>query len=164
MGHALLPLVQPVSPVNAMTAQPANDFALIFEYGACMTDRLDTFRGDFTQNMLGELDVMTPLTLTLSDKVSIYQKMVAIDFFSYPSHYEIPMPLSGTVSEVVPANHYLFIVRNQGQTKAVEWLDNIVEPKRAEADRLCELAKLLMEMIREKPEVKHLPPSKSVCV
>jgi len=163
-GHPLFTPAQPSSPVNARPAVPASDFALIFEYGACGTDRLDTFRGDFTKDRLVESAVTIPITVTLSDKISIYQKIIAIDFFSYPSHYEIPVALAGSVTAIEPANHYLFIVRNEGQTKAVEWLDNIVEPKTAEADRLRELASLLMEMIDAKPEVKRLPAPNGGCI
>ena len=124
--------LQPASPVDSKLDQPANDFALIFEYRACGTDRLDTFRGDFTQDRLIESPMTTPITMTLSDKISIYQKMLDINFFSYPSHYTIPPAADGSITQVIPATHYLFIVRNQDQTKTVEWLDNIVEPKTVE--------------------------------
>ena len=154
---------QPASPVDSKLDQPANDFALIFEYGACGTDRLDTFRGDFTQDRLVESPITTPITITLSDKISIYQKTLDINFFSYPAHYTIPPAADGSITQVIPATHYLFIVRNQDQTKTVEWLDNIVEPKTVEAERLRELAHLLIDLIKAKPEVKRLPELTAGC-
>ena len=152
-----------MSPVDATLAQPANDFALIFEYGACGTNRLDTFRSDFTQNRITEPPIITPITITLSDKITIYQKIVAIDFFSYPPIYTPPSP-NGLMVQVNPEMDYLLIVRNQGQTKAVGWNDNFIDPKSAEADPLHQLGVFLIEMIDQKPEIKRLPPLKAGCM
>lgn len=65
---------------------------------------------------------------------------------------------------MIPELHYLFIVRNQGQTKSVEWFDNSIDHQRDEADPLYQLAKLLIEMINAKPEVKRLPALKAGCI
>lgn len=98
--HSLFPDLQPASPVITTPTEPASDFALIFEYGDdCGANRLDTFRGDFTQERITEPSITLPITITFSDKISIYQKMVAINFFSYPAFYAIPpAPMAPSLS------------------------------------------------------------------
>jgi hypothetical protein len=61
------------------------------------------------------------------------------------------------------AMHYRFSVRNNAETKTVDWLDDIIQPTKPEADRLRELANLMIKVIEARPEIQALPAPNAGC-
>lgn len=60
-------------------------------------DKLDTFKGEFTQDRVVEPSIT--LTLQLSDEqmMMIYGKMLEIDLARYPEVFAVSKPLMGEV-------------------------------------------------------------------
>lgn len=126
---------------------------------------MDTFTHTYTRDTLDNAPVITTsLTLGPYEMTTIYHKMVAIDFFQYPSIFTIPVPSDGEVGMVTPASTYHFVVQQNGETTMVDWLDAIVKPTTPEAERLRELATLMTQMIEAQPEVQKLLAPNIGCV
>ncbi|MEZ4619953.1 MAG: hypothetical protein R2867_31235 [Caldilineaceae bacterium] len=53
---------------------------------------------------------------------------------------------------------------NAGSRYDVQWLDDIVKPTALEADRLRELAQLIIEIVEQRPEVQQLPTPRAGCL
>jgi hypothetical protein len=151
----------PVMP--AATAQIPADFAFVFEYGMCGTDILDTFENTYTKDMLVEPSVEIPLALTIAEMQAIYKKMAEIDFYSYPSDFQIAAPNDQIVVRVTPAMKYRFTVRNGGQFKVVQWTDDIVASADPEAENLRELARFIAQIVQSHVEVQKLSTPSAVC-
>lgn len=144
-------------------AEQQRNFAIRFEYGSCDTNILDTFNGTYTRDMIVEPDVTIILHLSDSQKADIYQKMVEINFFDYPEAFSIPTPQNGILGRVTPATQYRITVRNGDLAKSLSWLDEIIEPKMPEADKLRELFQLIIKIIEGQPDFKKLPERKAGC-
>jgi hypothetical protein len=145
--------------------KPHPNFAFYFEYGACLLEFYDSFNGTFTRSMgPSETAISIPLDLTAEQMESIYQQMMAIDLFSYPSDFGIPTPVTGSVAVVTPAYHYFIRIRNGDMMKTVSWTDNIVEPTTPEADQLRQLFQAIIAVLRDQEDVKKLPMPNLVCV
>lgn len=144
-------------------AEQQSNFAVRFEYGSCTTDILDTFNDTYTRDMIVEPDVTIPLSVSDSEMATIYQKMVEIGLFNYPEVFAIPTPKRGIVGIVTPATQYRITVRNGDLTKSLSWLDEIIDPKMPEADKLRELFQLIIKIIEEQPDFKKLPERKAGC-
>ena len=136
---------------------PAADFAFRFTYGACNRDILDTFAGTYTKDMIVTSPITIPLTLTTDEQRRIYTKMHDIDIFGYPSTYHIDISQVKQVTQVIPATSYKFTIQNAGKSHVVQWVDDIVKPTAPAADRLRELANLIINIIDQHPEVQQLP-------
>jgi hypothetical protein len=141
----------PLSTPPTWPAQPEPNF------GVCSTDRLDTFKGEFTQDRVVESSITIPLRLSAEQMMTIYQKMVEINLTQYPEMFAIPTPPSGEVAMVVPAWHYTLSVENGESKKMIRWTDEIVQPTTPEADRLRELFQIIVNMVHEHPEFMQLP-------
>lgn len=144
-------------------SQQQSNFAFRFEYIICDTNILDTFNDTYTRGMIVEPDITIPLSLTESQIADIYKKMIEINFFDYPEVFTIPIPKNGIVGRVTPATQYHITVRNGDLTKSLSWLDEIIDPKMPEADRLRELFQLIFKIIEEHPEYQKLPEPKAGC-
>ena len=151
-------------PTMVLPLDPALDFAFSLGFGACYTDKLDTFKHTYTKDLIDGSSVTIPLTLTVAEMTTIYQKMAAINFFAYPETYAYNAMGDPRFGIVTPADSYHFIVRNGGQTKTVEWTDNIVPPPTPDAERLQELSQLIVRIIQAHPEVQRLPERKAGCL
>ena len=160
---AVLPTscASPVMP--AATAQTPADFALMFEYGMCGTDILDTFANTYTKDMLVEPPVEVPLALSVAELQAIYNKMVEIDFYSYPSDFQIAAPNDQIVAHVTPAMSYRFTVRKGGQFKIVRWTDDIPESADPKAEKLRELARFILQVVQSHVEALQLSTPSAVC-
>lgn len=151
------------TPTLISVAQPPDDFAFNFEYGSCLTNRADTFTNTFRKDMGDQRTRTIPLMLTPVKMETIYRQLVASDFFSYPPVYKVQLPTSGEAAAVTPASRYRWIVRSAGRTTTVAWLDEIVKPNPPEAQRLRDLATLMVNLIESRPEVKQLPQPNVGC-
>ena len=124
---------------------------------------MNTFTQRYTKDMLTAPAITLTVTLPPSDMERIYQKMLEIDFFNYPSTYKIPIGPNEPMVITTAAMHYHFSVRNNGQTKTVDWLDEIIQPTKPEADGLRDLAKLMIKVIEAQPEIQALPAPNAGC-
>ncbi|MHB8645410.1 MAG: hypothetical protein ACYDAR_06435 [Thermomicrobiales bacterium] len=99
-----------------------------------------------------------PLVLTDSERDTIHQKMVEINFFDYPTQFAIPVGPGTTAAGTYPSATYHWIVDDGTQIKEVAWSDSIVTPTTVEAEHLRELAKLIQQIIDAHPEIQQLAP------
>lgn len=134
-----------------------SDFNLIFRYGVGAKNVLNTFKGTYTRDMVGDPPITVRLCLSEEELDRIYQKMVEIDFFNYPDKFHVQVHLEGVVGEVPPYSTYHFKVKyNNSEIKELVWADNIIS-ENERADKLRELIKFIIEIIESKPEYKRLP-------
>ena len=77
-------------------------FNLIFRYGVGARNELNTFKGTYTRDMVQDPSITIPLSLTKDDLDKIYQKMVEIDFFSYPDEFSVSVPPGDSIGMVTP--------------------------------------------------------------
>ncbi len=153
------PTIKPMQP----------NFAFVFAYGWCETNRLDTIRGTYTKDLLTQPSsfVTIRLRLTGAEMFRIYRKMIQIDFFGYPDAFTSSGPFWTfwqSKGIVTPAPEYRLMVRNGGQTKHLHWLDNVTAPTSGQADRLRELMQLIQGVAEARPEVQHLPQRHGGCI
>lgn len=149
---------------TSQLSEPEPNFAFTFEYGSCNRDILDTFNGTYTKDMIIDPAVTITYRLTNTQAIEIFQKMVEIDLWDYPDVFSIATPKHGTVGIITPVMSYRITVRNGDITKTLFWLDEITEPTTMEAERLRSLFSMIIEMIQNSPEYKHLPEPKMGCV
>ena len=136
--------------------QQESSFNFIFKYGVTARNVLDTFQGTFTKDMILDPSITTELILTDAEMDSIYQKMVEIDFFSYPDEFEVDVSGSELIGIVTPYSTYYFEVEYASGTKELKWEDEITNTDE-EADKLRELIDLIINIIESKAEYQALP-------
>jgi hypothetical protein len=117
---------------NTPTLTPPKEppFKMIFKYYSPGKNILDTFNGTFTKDLTNEPSITTNLVLTDQEKSSIYQKMIEMDFFSYPDKFWAPY---GSLSDnsSTPINlvfQYYFYIEYDSQVKELSWIDHIPIP------------------------------------
>ena len=143
------------TPITPGTTTPA-DFNLVFKYGITARNTLDTYEGTYTKDMIMDPSITIELRLSREDMDKIYQKMLQIDFFSYPDTFAIAVTPGESVSEVTPYSTYFFKVTYASHTRELLWHDKIVR-KDEKAERLKELIDLIRGIIESKEEYKKLP-------
>ncbi len=137
----------------------ASKFGFIFGYGVDAKNVLNTFTGEFTYDMVEGPNITTKLSLTKEELQRIQQKMVEIDFFSYPDTFQIKVPMDNRV-EVIPYGSYYYEVHSGAKVKKLWWAAYI-RNKNDQADKLRELANLIRECIESKDAYKALPEPRS---
>lgn len=162
LGRQTSPKPSP-PPVSSPSTSAAN-FNLTFKYGVGAENVLDTFQHTYTADMVVDPDVTIPLVLSNNELDLIYQKMMEIDFFSYPTIFNIPNPKG---ISVIPYPTYYFKVAYNGQTKELTWEDKTgySDPvpstsavyKDEEAEKLKDLINLIYKILGSKEEMKKLP-------
>ena len=149
---------------SAWPAQPEPNFGFVLEFGSCSIDKLDTFKGEFTQDRVVEPSVTIPLQLSNDQMIIIHEKMVEIDLVQYPEEFEIRKPLIGEVVMISSPYNYDLMVENGKSKTSVRWTDDIVQPTTAKADRLRELFRLIIQMVQEDPGYQQLPEVNFGCI
>ncbi|MFC1985039.1 hypothetical protein ACFLT4_03350 [Chloroflexota bacterium] len=134
-----------------------SNFNLIFKYGIMAKNELNTFQGTYIKDMIMDPSVMVNLSLSEEEKDRIYQKMIEIDFFSYPDEFSVSVPVGGSIGMVTPHASYYFKVEYDSKIKELRWEDKITN-KDEKADSLRGLIKLIRDIIESKEEYKKLPP------
>lgn len=152
------PLASPSVPSGA----PPTDFAVRFVFGTCTMETLDTFEHTFARQITRDDERVIPLTLTNAQMAALYDRMMAIDLWSYPETFVIR---SETGNYVVrdPSPKYRITVRAGGETKMVYWYDEIIEPTTPEADRLRSFFRQIIDMVHDHPDVRALPQPTLLC-
>ncbi len=159
----------PTPPAPTATRQPTPgptlepDFELRFEYGMCFWHRLDTAAGTYQREVQGEPLIEIPLVLSGTERTAIYDKLLEIDFLSYPSHFTVPVPTDGIVRQVMPSYTYKLIIYSAAKTHTVEWIDDQPHSPDPAARRLRELFNLLRGLL-QRPEMLALPTPGVGCV
>jgi len=130
----------------------------IFRYGtigAKQLNELDTLSGIFIKDMVRKDPVRTSLDLSQEELDTIYQKMVDIDFFSFPRFYN---PILGEIiGASTPFSIYYLEYINETGTKIVQWDDKYSLTTDTGYNNLKELARFIIRIIIDKPEYKELP-------
>jgi len=152
------PNPNPSSSTMTSESMPS-DFNFVFGFGANAQNQLDTFKNQFTKDMVMDDDITSKITLTKAEKQQIYQNMVAIDLFTYPGDITPsalgngqPIPQVGS-----PRTSYYFKVQANGQIKEVRWTDMGVSFDDARTAKLRQLSKTIENIITEKSEFKAMP-------
>ena len=127
------------------------DFRMIFAYGVGAKNKLDTFEGKYTMDMIQDPSMTVNFKLDKEQLQIIYNKMQNIDFFEYPSSFN---PV--TNGEVTPFQTYYFKVRVNGIINEIRWEDKHFSEE-IKAKKLRELIQLITIMIQDSPEYKLLP-------
>ena len=127
-------------------------------------DKLDTFKGEFTQDRVVEPSITIDLGLSDEQMTMIYGKMVEIDLERYPEVFAVPKPLIGEVVMISSPYNYALTVENGESRTSIRWTDNIVRPTTAKADRLRELFRLIIQMVHEDPGYQQLPEVNFGCI
>ena len=134
----------------------ASNFNLIFKYGVGAKNELNTFEGTYTKDMIMDPPITVKLYLSQEEVDRIYQKMVEIDFFSYPDKFFVSVPPGEVVGMVTPFLSYYFKVEYDSKTKELWWEDEIIKEDE-KAEKLRELIKFIRDIIESKEEYKKLP-------
>ncbi len=119
------------------------------------SNELDTFKGIFTKDMVNEDPALIMMDLTQDELDAIYQKMVDIDFFSYPESFH-PTFEGSVIGSTDPFLAYYLEYQNETGSKVVYWDTQFVAPEDTQYKNLRELAHLIIEIIQAKPEYKEL--------
>lgn len=146
-----------VPDATHVTYESTSNF--IFRYGvigAKQLNELDTLSGIFIKDMVNKDPVRTRLNLTQDEMDTIYNKMVDIDFFSFPRVFK-PKLEGDIIGEGTPFMIYYLEYINETGTKIVQWDTKYLVPKDTRYKNLKELANLIIEIIQDKPEYKELP-------
>ena len=132
------------------------DLHLTFKYGVGAKNVLNTFTGTYTRDMVKDPPLTVKFCLSEKDLDRIYQKMVAIDFFSYPTRFSARS--SGDVNgEMTPFSTYYFKVQCGSSEMELVCAAKYTYSGNKEAEDLKELIDLIIEIIRSKPEYRRLP-------
>jgi hypothetical protein len=143
-----------------LSVSKRNDFNFIFRYGVGAKNELNTFQGTYTKDMILAAPVTTNLSLTPDEMDIISNKMIEIDFFSYPKDFKIVVPEGESYGIVHPSSSYYFRVKYKSEVKELTWdnKDFFIFYKDEKADRLVELIKLIINIIETREEYQKLPP------
>ena len=145
-------------------AQPQPNFGFVFEFGSCSMDKLDTFKGEFTQDRVVEPSITIALVLSDEQMTKIYGKMVEIDLERYPDVFAVPKPLIGEVVMISSPYNYALMVENGESRTSIRWTDNIVQPTTPKADQLRELLRLMIQMVENDSGYQQLPEVNFGCI
>jgi hypothetical protein len=139
---------------NRVDKDPSFNFDL--KYGVGAKNEIDTFHDQFTKDMVQDPSITIKMRLTKTEMERIYQKMVEIDFFSYPDTFTVTAAPGEPTQVITPFNMYRFTVEKDSQTKTLNWSDEIQTPN-DKAAKLRELIILIQRIIEAKEEYKELP-------
>lgn len=146
------PSSPPASPESVVTG-------FVFAYGPHQPRNvLDTPRGTFTKDMILASSITVPFSLSDGEPARIFRRIVAIDFWSYPSRYVSRG--DGRWFEPPAGMQYetrLTVVTEQG-SKTVRWSGGFYADDRRAQD-LRDLAALIRRIIESRAEYKRLPPA-----
>ncbi|OPY57659.1 MAG: hypothetical protein A4E55_01505 [Pelotomaculum sp. PtaU1.Bin035] len=149
-------LQQIVANTEQRALSDESAFNLIFKYGFDAKNVLDTFEGTYTKDMIPDPPITVKLSLTKEELNTIYNKMVDINFFSYPVVFTVQEE-GEHAGRVTPYESYYFKIQYGSNIKELSWEDSITNQNN-EADRLRELIKCIREIAESKSEYKKLPP------
>ncbi len=130
---------------------------LVFAWGVhAPKNVLVTQHGTFTKDVVLAKPLTVPFRLDAQDMASINRKLIAIDFWSYPSRYVSQG--QGPRAEPPAGMEYrnrLTVMTAEG-SKTVSWSGGYFADDRRAQD-LRDLAMLIQRIVESKPQYKQLP-------
>jgi hypothetical protein len=153
------------------TSAAVPNFSFVYQYGhdtLLRPNSIDSVRGTFTKDMIGDPSHTFNLRLTPTEVDQIEKKLVDIDFWNaqkYPSVFTMPNPGPMGCSSTGRQPIFLFVVRS-GTSKELTWMDQDLvcgAPNPAGAD-LRSLMKLIQGIIGSKPEFQQLPKPRGMYI
>lgn len=154
-------------PTVSLPMGPAPDFAFSLEFAVCYSETINTFDGSFTRDttaVAGGSRLVIPLELAKPQMTAIYTRMRAINLWSYPADFKIPVWAGGGMALVGPAVKYRVLARASRLSRTVSWTDDIVQPTTTDAHNLRGLFSMIIDMVREHPAYSELPPPEFGCL
>ena len=142
------------STVKQIPELKPENFNFIFKYGVGAKNALDTFKGEYIQDMVIESPIATELKLSDEEMKIIYSEMKKISIQSYQ---EIFKPKGNAVQ--TPFTTYSIRIVFNDNIKNIYWEDEN-DSKTKEAIQLRELFKKIREIVSNKEEFKKLPKPK----
>ena len=154
-----------IIPTKTIVPRADNSFFVFKDYscGTIPLNVLDTENGVLVHTPLEETELIT-ISFQLSDSEinEVFQKIMTIDFFSYPSNFVIPDKYL-SVTET-PISSYELSAANGTLTNTVHWTTGgFVQSEYENANQLWELLMFIKSIMRSHPEYKQLPTG-SMCV
>jgi hypothetical protein len=141
------------------TSNSNTNFNFVFKYGVNEKNKLDTFHGTYTRDMVLDPSITVHLSLTHDELGQIINKMEEISFFSYPDIFVISVSPGEMIQHVTPYSSYYFKVEYGSIVKELQWEAEVIN-KEEKADKLRELINLIQSIIEAKDEYKSLPEPK----
>lgn len=109
--------------------------------------------GQFTRHIPNDPSTVTiDFVLTATELAVVYQRMMVINFFSYPAS---PPPIATPETGLGHQPSYHFTVRRNGQFTQVNWAPMVL-PHTSLERQLGELADLITTQLRARPEIGQL--------
>jgi hypothetical protein len=139
---------------NQLPKSKPKDFNFVLNYGVNAINELNTVKGTYTKDLVGDGTITTGLKLSEKEMKNIYKEMRDIDILNYPAMFA---PESKSYQTPFPT--YLIKIYYNGSEKRIYWVDD-KDSKTKEAVRLRELFQKIHEIVIDKDEYKKLPPIK----
>lgn len=143
-----------------MPIQMPNDFNFIIAYGYNAKNKIDTFKGEYTKDLVEDGSATCKIKFTEDEMRKIYEEMKKIDIVNYPRQFTPPYrdnPKSGIEAEATSYSTYYFIIQIDGKVKEINWVDKNLS-QASDVKQLHELIRRVMEIVEDKDEYKKLPP------
>lgn len=134
----------------------SRDFNLKLRYGIAARNELNTFQNTYTKDLILDGTITARFVLSDADLDQIKDKMIEIDFFSYPEVFTA-VRTDTMVASFEPHATYDFEVKYNSSIKRLHWDDGIITSDQ-KATRLRELIRFIQSIIEAKPEYRQLPP------
>lgn len=145
-----------------MPAEMPNDFNFIVAYGRNAKNKIDSFKGEYTKDLVMAGSATCKITFTDEEMRKIYTEMQRIDIINYPLNYTPPYvdnPKSGLIADVTSYSTYYFKVQFGNEIKEINWVDRN-KSQASDARQLHTLIRKVMEIVETKEEYKKLPKAK----
>jgi hypothetical protein len=141
-----------------LPAAPPADFGFIADYGPYGKNRLDTFAGIFTKDIISQTkpNPTAELRLTPEDLASLYQDLRAMRILDYPASLD-PSNTGRTGITASTPTSYRLQIRVGGIDKTVDWGHGEFA-RTDQAKALLDWFEKLRAMIEAKPEYQQMPP------
>lgn len=146
---------------NIISKKPKN-FNFTLNYGINGKNQINTFKGEYTKDMISLPSIVTTLKLSDEEMNEIYMEMKNIDIFSYsynPFPDDFYKNSNESIVSVTPYRTYIFKINYDGKTKELLWEDEH-QSQGIKATKLRSLIIRIQSMVEQKEEYKKLPPAK----
>jgi len=138
LGNLISPYDSSKNPIN-----------IDFKFGVTARNRLNTFDGTFTKDLIMDGTITTRLILSQQELTQIKTKLLEMGFFDYPEVFQ-------SEGSVTPRDDYFIKIQFGSVTKQVSWYSDSDLDSKTNTD-LYQLYHLLYDMIVQKLEYKLLP-------
>ena len=156
--------LEPRYTPNPLKASQENKIHIIYKFGHEVAwprfgryNELNTYNGTFTMDMVREINGTLTIQLELSEKEldTIYQKAIEIDFFNYPTTYEVNLRSRGCK----PSHYFIFElgISCGFVSRTVRWTSEHLPRDDDKYDNLNDLARAIWNIIKNTPEFNAMP-------